>query len=146
LQNPEAKMSKSADSPGGTLRVTDPPDEIVRKVKSAVTDSGREVRAAEDKPAISNLLTIFSAVDGRSIPELEEAYAGKGYGEFKQDLADALIDFLAPFHRRFRELTSNPAELEGLLEVGATKAQGVAAKTLDLVYERVGFFSRRGNR
>jgi tryptophanyl-tRNA synthetase len=146
LQNPEAKMSKSADSPGGTLRVTDPPEEIVRKVKSAVTDSGRDVRAADDKPAISNLLTVFSAVDGRPIPELEEAYAGKGYGEFKQDLAEALIDFLAPFHRRFRELTSEPAELEGLLEVGARKAQGVAAKTLDLVYERVGFLPRRGDR
>jgi tryptophanyl-tRNA synthetase len=144
LQNPGAKMSKSADSPGGTLRITDPPEEIARKIKSAVTDSGRDVRAAEDKPAISNLLTIYSAVDGRSIPELEQAYAGKGYGDLKQDLADAVIDFLAPFHEHLRRLTSNLDEVERLLEGGAQKAQGVAAKTLALVYERVGFLPRRG--
>jgi tryptophanyl-tRNA synthetase len=144
LQNPQAKMSKSADSPSGTLRVIDPPDEIARKIKSAVTDSGREVRAGEDKPAITNLLTIYSAVDGRSIPEFEEAYAGKGYGEFKQDLADAVIAFLAPFQGRFRELMADQDELDRLLEGGARKAQGVAAKTLGLVYERVGFLPRRG--
>jgi tryptophanyl-tRNA synthetase len=144
LQNPQAKMSKSADSPSGTLRVIDPPDEIARKIKSAVTDSGREVRAGEDKPAITNLLTIYSAVDGRSIPEFEEAYAGKGYGEFTQDLADAVIAFLAPFQGRFRELMADQDELDRLLEGGARKAQGVAAKTLGLVYERVGFLPRRG--
>jgi tryptophanyl-tRNA synthetase len=146
LQNPGAKMSKSADSPAGTLRITDPPEEVARKIKTAVTDSGREVRAGEDKAAISNLLTIFSAVDGRSIPELEGAYAGKGYGEFKQDLADAVIAFLGPFHQRFRDLMSDLDELERLLEVGADKAQGIAAKTLHLVYERVGFVSRRADR
>jgi tryptophanyl-tRNA synthetase len=146
LQNPEAKMSKSADSPNGTLRVIDPPEEIARKIKSAVTDSGREVRAAEDKPAIGNLLTIYSAVDGRSIEELEEVYAGRGYGEFKQDLADAVIAFLAPFQERFRRLMANQDELDRLLEAGARKAQGVAAKTLGLAYERVGFLPRQGAR
>jgi tryptophanyl-tRNA synthetase len=144
LQNPQAKMSKSADSPNGTLRVIDPPEEIARKIKSAVTDSGREVRAGKDKPAITNLLTIYSAVDGRSIPELEQAYAGKGYGEFKQDLADAVIAFLAPFQGRVRELMADQDELDRVLEAGARKAQGVAAKTLGVVYERAGFVPRRG--
>jgi tryptophanyl-tRNA synthetase len=143
LQTPTAKMSKSADSPAGTLLVTDLPEDIARKIKSAVTDSGRDVRFdPAEKPAISNLLTIFSAVDGRSIQDLEAAYEGKGYGEFKADLAEAAVSFLAPFHTRYRELLEDRAELGRLLEIGAEKAQGVAAKTLALAYERVGFLPR----
>jgi tryptophanyl-tRNA synthetase len=143
LQMPTTKMSKSADSPAGTLRVNDTPDEIARKIKTAVTDSGREVRFdPEEKPAISNLLTIFSAVDGRTVPELEQAYAGKGYGEFKSDLADAVVSFLAPFQARYNDLMANPDEVHRKLEVGAAKAEGVASKTLAAVYERVGFLPR----
>jgi tryptophanyl-tRNA synthetase len=144
LQNPLAKMSKSADSPQGTLLVNDPPDVIAKKIKTAVTDSGRDVIAREDKPAISNLLTIYSVADGRSVPELEAAYHGKGYGELKADLSEVLVTFLQPFQQRYKDLMTDPGEVERQLEVGARKAQGVAAKTLAAVYERVGFLGRRG--
>jgi len=142
LQNPTAKMSKSTDSPQGTVKVTDSPEDVRRKVKAAVTDSGREVVFAEDKPAISNLLTIFSAASGRSIPDLERAYAGTGYGEFKRDLADALVEFLRPLQERYREISSDPAGIERVLDAGAEKARSVATKTLATVYERVGFLPR----
>jgi tryptophanyl-tRNA synthetase len=143
LQNPEAKMSKSADSPMGTLLVNDPPEEITRKIRSAVTDSGREVVASPDKPAISNLLTIFSVASVRPITDLEAEYAGRGYADFKRDLADAVVAFLAPFQARYRELVANPDEVDRLLEIGAQKAQAVASKTLGDVYQRVGFLPRR---
>jgi len=142
LQNPTAKMSKSADSPQGTVKVTDPPEDVRRKVKAAVTDSGREVVFADDKPAISNLLTIFSAASGSSIPDLERAYAGKGYGDFKRDLAEALVEFLRPLQERYVEISSDPAGIERVLNAGAEKARAVATKTLATVYERVGFLPR----
>ena len=142
LQNPTAKMSKSTDSPQGTVKVTDSPEDVRHKVKAAVTDSGREVVFAEDKPAISNLLTIFSAASGRSIPDLERAYAGTGYGEFKRDLADAVVEFLRPLQERYREISSDPAGIERVLDAGAEKARSVATKTLATVYERVGFLPR----
>jgi tryptophanyl-tRNA synthetase len=144
LQFPEAKMSKSSDSPNGTLLVTDPPEEIRRKVKISVTDSGREVVAGPDKPAITNLLTILSAASGRTIDELQAAYQGKGYAEFKADAADAVVEFLRPLQQRYRDLSADPAEIGRLLEVGAEKAQAVAAKTLAQVYEVVGFLARPG--
>ena len=144
LQNPEAKMSKSAESPLGTIRVTDPPDEIRRKVRVAVTDSGRDVVASPEKPAITNLLTIYSVAADTPVPELERRLEGKGYADLKAQLAEALIEFLAPFQQRHRELTADPAELARLLEVGAQKAQAVARKTLDDVHERVGFLPRSG--
>ena len=143
LQNPLAKMSKSADSPQGTLLVNDPPETIRRKIKSAVTDSGRDIVAREDKPAISNLLTIFSVVDGRPISELEDAYQGKGYGDLKSDLADALVSFLEPLQQRHGGLMADPGEVERQLDIGAQKAQGIASKTMVDVYERVGFLPRR---
>jgi tryptophanyl-tRNA synthetase len=142
LQNPLAKMSKSADSPQGTLLVNDPPETIRKKIKAAVTDSGRDIVAHEDKPAISNLLTIYSAVAGRPLPELEEAYRGKGYGEFKADLAEAMVAFLGPFQERYRSLLADPDKVEEQLAIGADKAQGMASKTLATVYERVGFLPR----
>ena len=100
LQNPMAKMSKSAESPMGTVKLIDEPDVIRKKVRSAVTDSGREVVASPDKPALSNLLTIYSVVSGRSIPQLEAAYEGKGYGDLKSDLAEALTEYLRPIQER----------------------------------------------
>jgi tryptophanyl-tRNA synthetase len=142
LQNPAAKMSKSADSPQGTVRVTDPPEVIRKKVKAAVTDSGREVVFAPEKPALSNLLTIFSIASGRGIGDLERDYARKGYGEFKQDLGDALVAFLAPLQERHRSISSDPAEIERVLGEGAEKARSVATKTLATVYERIGFLPR----
>ena len=144
LQDPAAKMSKSEESPRGTIDLADSPEAIRDKVKTAVTDSGREVTAAEDKPAITNLLTILSVATGRTLPELEAEFAEKGYGEFKGVLADALVEFLRPVQERFRELSADPGEMARLLEIGAEKAQAVAAKTLGEVYERVGFLPRRG--
>jgi tryptophanyl-tRNA synthetase len=143
LQNPEAKMSKSADSPMGTLLVNDPPDEIRRKIRSAVTDSGREVVASPDKPAISNLLTIYSAVQGRPVSEIQAQYEGRGYADFKGDVADAVVSFLQPFQERYRDLMADPAEVDRQLEIGAQKAQAVASKTLADVYGKVGFLPRR---
>jgi tryptophanyl-tRNA synthetase len=142
LQNPAAKMSKSSESPLGTIRITDEPDDIRRKVRVAVTDSGREVVAGEDKPALTNLLTIYSVATGRSIPELETELAGRGYADLKAGLAEALIDSLEPIRTRHRELISDQGELSRLLELGAEKAQAVARKTLETVYERVGFLPR----
>ncbi len=142
LQNPEAKMSKSADSPQGTLLVVDPPEVIRKKIKSAVTDSGREVRAGSDKPAITNLLTIMSVATGADIPRIEQAYQGKGYAEFKNDVAEAVIEMLRPVQERYRELVADPAEIARLLEIGAEKAQSVASKTLAEVYAKVGFLPR----
>ena len=142
LQDPTAKMSKSAESPQGTIGLLDPPDAVRKRIRSAVTDSGREVLAREGKPAISNLLTIFSAVSGTPIADLEKAYEGKGYGDFKGDLADAVVGFLEPIQARYREITGDQAELSRVLERGAQKAQVVAQKTLASVYERVGFLPR----
>ena len=142
LQNPTAKMSKSAESPAGTVKVTDPPETIRKKVRSAVTDSGREIVAGPDKPAITNLLTIYSVVSGRSVQELEEAYVGKGYKELKLELAEGLIDFLRPLQERYRDLVGDPAEVERVLAAGAAKARGTARETLEVVYDRVGFLPR----
>ena len=108
LQVPTAKMSKSSASPAGRIEVLDPPEAIRRKVRSAVTDSGREVLARPDKPAISNLLELFSVATGKTVGELEQAYAGRGYGDFKADLADALIAFLAPVRERYHGAPRRP--------------------------------------
>jgi tryptophanyl-tRNA synthetase len=139
LQNPENKMSKSADSPMGTVCVTDTPEVIAKKVKIAVTDSGREVVAAPDKPALTNLLTIYSVATGQAIPEAEATFAGKGYADFKKGLTESLVEFLRPVRERYAELMADQAELARLLSVGAEKAQAVASKTLAEVYEAVGF-------
>jgi tryptophanyl-tRNA synthetase len=137
-----AKMSKSADSPQGTVKVTDPPDAIRKKIKVAVTDSGRDVVAAEDKPAITNLLTIYSVATGKAVNEIEAELAGKGYADLKSGLADALIAFLEPIQRRYSDLISDKGELTRLLSMGAAKAQDVASKTFVTAYDRVGFLPR----
>ena len=139
------KMSKSADSPQGTVKVTDPPDAIRKKIKIAVTDSGRDVVASDDKPAITNLLTIYSVASGRAVADLENELAGKGYADLKSGLSDALIAFLEPIQKRYADLTSDTAELARLLEKGAEKAQAVASTTLRKVYDRVGFLPRISN-
>ncbi|MGH2795175.1 MAG: tryptophan--tRNA ligase [Actinomycetota bacterium] len=145
LQNPAAKMSKSADSPRGTVKVTDSADEIRKKIKTAVTDSGRDVVAAPDRPAITNLLTIYSVATGKTIQELQDELAGKGYAELKAGLSDALIAFLDPIQKRYGDLKNDPAELARLVEKGAEKAQAVASKTLATAYDRVGFLPRAGH-
>jgi tryptophanyl-tRNA synthetase len=142
LQVPTAKMSKSSVSPAGRIEIIDPPEVVRRKVRSAVTDSGREVLARPDKPAISNLLEMFSVATGKAVGELEQAYAGRGYGDFKADLADALIAFLAPVRERYQELRADPARLTAILEQGAAKAQAIARENLALARDRMGFLPR----
>jgi tryptophanyl-tRNA synthetase len=144
LQLPGAKMSKSSSSSAGRIELLDPPEAIRKKVRSAVTDSGREVLARPDKPAISNLLELFSVATGRKVGELEETYAGRGYGDFKRDLADALVGFLAPVRERYHDLRGDPARLAAILEQGAAKAQAIARENLALARERMGFLPRAG--
>ena len=136
LQMPESKMSKSAESPQGTIAALDPPNAIAKKVKSAVTDSGRDVLAREDKPAITNLLTIYSVVTDRPVADIQDQYAGgPGYAQ----LADALVAYFAPFQQRYHELKADPTEIARLLAIGADKARAVAADTKALAFDRVGF-------
>jgi tryptophanyl-tRNA synthetase len=142
LDDPTQKMSKSAARPAASVQLVDPPEAIVKKIKSAVTDSGREVAAAPDKPALTNLLTIFSLVAGESVAELEARFAGKGYGDFKAALAEAVVEALAPIRARYEELMSDPAEVERALKGGAGRAAEVAAATMAEVVERAGLLPR----
>ena len=142
LQQPDAKMSKSIPSPNGRIDVLDPPEAIRRKVRAAVTDSGREILARPDKPAITNLLELYSAATGKAVPELEAAYAGRGYGDLKADLADALVAFLAPVRERYQALRDDPARLAAILERGAAKAQAIARDNLALAKDRMGLLER----
>jgi tryptophanyl-tRNA synthetase len=140
LQNPTAKMSKSASSPSGIIDLLDEPAVSAKKIRSAVTDSDTTVRFDPTaKPGVSNLLTIYSALTGRGIDELVDAYAGKGYGDFKGDLAEVVVEFVTPFRDRTRELLDDRAELDAVLKRGAERAREVAARTLADVYENVGF-------
>ncbi|WP_207891535.1 tryptophan--tRNA ligase [Nocardioides jejuensis] len=140
LQAPEKKMSKSSSTPGGIIFLLDEPSVSAKKIKSAVTDSEAEVRFDEEhKPGVSNLLSIYSALTGDTIEDLEKKYAGQGYGSFKGDLADVVVDFVTPFRARTLELLEDEAHLMALLESGAERARAVASKTLADVYERVGF-------
>jgi tryptophanyl-tRNA synthetase len=140
LQSPGAKMSKSASSAAGIVEMLDDPRLSAKKIRSAVTDSGSEVRFDDEhKPGVSNLLTIFSALTGRSVAELETAYDGRGYGDLKKDLAEVVVDFVTPFRSRTMELLEDRAELDAVLSTGAKKAAEVAERTLADVYDRVGF-------
>jgi tryptophanyl-tRNA synthetase len=139
LQEPENKMSTTGGTPLGTVLVADPPDVIRKKFKSAVTDSGRDVRRSADKPGVSNLVEIMSVATGTSLEEVEDRYDGQGYGQFKSDVADAVIALLEPVRLRYENLAADPGELERLLRAGAEKAAAVAAPTLDAMYDRMGF-------
>jgi tryptophanyl-tRNA synthetase len=112
---------------------------IRKKLRSAVTDSGSEIKAAEDKPGITNLLAILSAIDGRSVAELETAYAGKGYGALKTDVAEAVVGLVTPIQERYRTLVADTESLDALLAEGAARARAVASETMRTVRERVGF-------
>ena len=112
---------------------------IRKKFKSAVTDSGREVRRGPDKVGVSNLVEIMSVATGTAPEEIEDRYDGQGYGQFKTDVAEAVIALLEPVRLRYEDLAADPGELERLLRVGAEKAAGVAAPTLDAMYDRMGF-------
>lgn len=140
LQNPTSKMSKSASSPAGIIDMLDDPRVSAKKIRSAVTDSEAEVRFdIEAKPGVSNLLTIYSALTGRSLEDLVNAYEGKGYGDFKNDLAEVVVDVVTPFRNRTLELLEDRAQLDAVLRDGAARANAVAEQTLRDVYDRVGF-------
>ena len=143
LQDPTAKMSKSASSEAGLISLLDDPNVSAKKIRSAVTDSEREIRYDPDaKPGVSNLLTIQSAVTGTDVDKLVEGYAGHGYGDLKKDTADAVVEFVTPIKARVDDLLADTAELEGVLAAGATRAMDVSAKTLRRVYERLGFLQQ----
>jgi len=140
LQEPDVKMSKSRGAESGTILMLDPPDTIRKKVKTAVTDSGSDVRYdPREKPGISNLIELLTVVTGESIKDVESLYDGSGYGQFKQDVGDAIVTVLEPIQARYEELRSDPAELQRLLDLGADKARASSASTLALMYERMGF-------
>ena len=139
LQEPTSRMSTTFSSEAGLVRLLDPPDHVRRKLRSAVTDSGRDVVRSEEKPGVTNLIEIMAATTGESPEAIEARYDGQGYGQFKGDVADALVSVLEPIQRRFAELRSDPTELRELLAAGADKARAIASETLALAHERVGF-------
>jgi tryptophanyl-tRNA synthetase len=140
LQDPTSKRSKSAATEAGLINLLDDPKVSAKKIRSAVTDSGTEVRFDEEnKPGISNLLTIYSALTGREVDAIVKEYDGRGYGDFKKDLAEVVVDFVTPFRTRTMELLDDRGYLDQVLADGAAKARAVAARTLADVYERVGF-------
>jgi len=144
LQEPTAKMSKSGSSPAGIIELLDEPKVSAKKIRSAVTDSGTEIRFdPETKPGISNLLTIYSALTGRSTGDLEDAYAGRGYGDLKKELAEEVVEFVTPFRDRTLELLEDQQHLLDILESGRVQASAIAEATLRDVYQRVGFAAAR---
>jgi tryptophanyl-tRNA synthetase len=145
LQEPTAKMSKSSSSTAGIVQLLDDPKTSAKKIRSAVTDSGTEIRFdPETKPGVSNLLTIYSALTGEGVEALEEKYAGQGYGALKGDLAEVVVDFVTPFRDRTLELLEDGAQLDAVLADGAARAGAVAERTLADVYDRVGLLPPAG--
>lgn len=141
LQDPTKKMSKS-ESDKGCILLLDPLPVIRKKIMSAVTDSETVIRYdREKKPGISNLLAIYATLTGKTIETLEEEYKGKGYGEFKQDLADVVVDYIRPIQERFNEIRHSQA-LDDILNEGAEKASQIARKTMDKVLRKVGLLRR----
>jgi tryptophanyl-tRNA synthetase len=139
LQEPERKMSTTGSSPQGTVYVLDEPKAIVKKVRSAVTDSGSEVRRGADKPGVSNLIEILAAITDRDPAAVEREFDGAGYGAFKSAVAEAVVERLAPIRERYAELRSDEAELERILAQGAEKARAIAGDTVREVREAMGF-------
>jgi tryptophanyl-tRNA synthetase len=140
LQDPTSKMSKSATSQSGVIDLLEDPKTIAKRIRTAVTDTGREIRFDEaHKPGISNLLRILGALSGRSIEGLEADYDGKGYGDLKKDVAEIVVATATPFRDRTLGLLADPAELDRILAEGAERARDVASTTLARVYDRVGF-------
>jgi tryptophanyl-tRNA synthetase len=145
LQDPTAKMSKSASSPAGIIDLLEEPNRSAKKIRSAVTDTGREIRYdPTEKPGVSNLLTIYSALSGRTLDDLTAAYDGKGYGDLKKDLGALVVDFVGPIQQRTKEYLDDVTELDRVLAIGAEKARAVAGPTLANAYERIGFLPPAG--
>ncbi len=147
LQDPTAKMSKTASSPNGLIELLDDPKVVAKRIRSAVTDAEREIRYDVDaKPGIANLLTIFSALSGRPVTDVVQDYEGKGYGDLKNDLADVVVAFLTPFQERVHGYLDNPALLDDVLADGAERARTIARETLARVYDTIGLLPARGRR
>jgi tryptophanyl-tRNA synthetase len=139
LQEPTNKMSKSAGSAAGVLEIMDTPEANTKKIKSATTDAGREVTFDEkEKPGISNLLTIHAALSGKSVADLENEFAGKGYGDFKAAVAEVVVEYLRPIRSRALELLDDEAHLVKVLHAGADKARTVASATVAQTYKNLG--------
>jgi len=142
LQEPTQKMSKSQSSEAGMINLLDEPSRNAKKIKSAVTDNETVVRYdPENKPGVSNLLTIHSVLSGTPIPELEDHFAGKLYGHLKAETAEVLVEHTAPFRTRTLELLDDPAELDRILARSAERAGAVASKTIARVYDKVGLLA-----
>ena len=140
LQEPERLMSTTRGSPQGVVRLIDEPDVVRKKFKTAVTDSGTEVRHDPDeKPGVSNLIEIMAVATGSSIAEVEAQFDGQGYGTFKEGVAEAVVELIGPIQQRYRELRADEGELQRLLTRGAEKARDASAPTLETMYERMGF-------
>ncbi|MDP9437207.1 MAG: tryptophan--tRNA ligase [Actinomycetota bacterium] len=138
LDDPTSKMSKSAPTPAGYVELLDEPDVIRRKIRRAKTDSGSEVISSPDKPAITNLLNIYAGLTGLPVSEIEARYEGRGYGDFKKDLGEVVVEALSPIRERALELLDDPKELDDLLESGAERARDVAHATLRDAWTRMG--------
>ena len=145
LADPSRKMSKSDENEKATLYILDEPDRIRKKIASAVTDSGSEIKATVEKPGVTNLLTIHSALSGKSIPELEDHFSGKGYGDLKSELTEIISESLSPVRVRYKELIDDKSYLKSVLSEGAGAAQKRAYKILSKVYRKVGFPDRERN-
>jgi tryptophanyl-tRNA synthetase len=140
LQDPTAKMSKSSSAPGGIVELLDDPKVSAKKIRSAVTDAGREVAYdPEHKPGVSNLLVIYSALTGHPLAGLADEFAGKGYGDLKKAVGEVLVEFVTPIQQRVREFLDDTAELDKILARGAERARGVASVTLARAYDKIGF-------
>jgi tryptophanyl-tRNA synthetase len=139
LQEPERKMSTTGGTPQGTVLVLDPPDVIRKKLRSAVTDSGRDIVRSPEKAGITNLIEIMSVATGEEPEAIESRYDGQGYGAFKQDVGEAVVELFEPVRKRYEELRADDGELRRLIAVGAEKARDASASTLEAMYERMGF-------
>lgn len=147
LQEPTAKMSKSTGTPTGLLEILEDPRILTKRIKSAVTDGEREIRFdREAKPGIANLLTIASALSGRRVADLEAEYEGKGYGDLKKDVAEIVVETLAPLREKVRSYLETPDILDDVLADGAARARAIARVTMDRIYDRVGVLPARGLR
>ena len=142
LSEPTKKMSKSDPNPNGYILLMDKPEDIMRKFKRAVTDSDMRIVCGEDKPGVTNLITIYAQATGKSIEEVEAQFAGKGYGEFKPAVGEAVVEMLRPIREETERLLKDKAYLESVYRDGAQKAERIAQRTLDKVYRKVGFVKR----
>jgi tryptophanyl-tRNA synthetase len=146
LQEPTNKMSTTGGTPQGTVKLLDAPDAIRKKFRSAVTDSGSEVRRGPDKPGVTNLIDILSSLTGEPGEAIESRYEGSGYGQFKTDVGEAVVEALTPIQARYVELRSDPAELQRLLARGAEKARKTSEPTLEAMFDRMGFVKSEAGR